>query len=199
MTQCSVNQCSKPALARRLCSKHYQQLKRTGQVRTKTEYSENPIVNHGGWVLVGLRDAYNNVVGWTKLSAEDLPLVEGKRLRAMRGKYIDFWDGSKRMLLHRAILNAPVDMQVDHINGDPLDNRRENLRLATPSQNSANYKTREYKGVRRRWRKYSARVQHGGEVKHLGMFSTAEEAARAYDRAAFEIWGEYARLNFPHS
>jgi hypothetical protein len=85
-----------------------------------------------------------------------------------------------------------------------LDNRRSNLRPATPSQNSGNARrpsdnTSGFKGVTfygrtGRWRAYI-----GGHLRqrHLGYFRTAEEAARAYDEAAIDTWGEFAHLNFP--
>lgn len=105
--------------------------------------------------------------------------------------------------MHRVILDAPADIQVDHLNGDGLDNRRENLRLATNSQNSKNkgrYRNNSsgYKGVykrlgRERWR---ADIMSDGQRRRLGEFSSAEEAARAYDKAALELHGEFARLNF---
>jgi hypothetical protein len=101
--------------------------------------------------------------------------------------------------MHGLITGWPL---VDHRNGDGLDNRRENLRPATQSQNSANRAVSNpsgYKGVN--WYKrtgiWRATVQSAGKSKHLGYFRTPEEAARAYDAAAFEVWGEYAVLNFP--
>lgn len=91
---------------------------------------------------------------------------------------------------------------VDHKNGNGLDNRRENLRVATQAQNMANRRSNansasSYKGVKlvnRRWR---ARIKPDGKPIHLGYFDTAEEAARAYDWAAKRIYGEFALLNFP--
>lgn len=91
---------------------------------------------------------------------------------------------------------------VDHVNGDGLDNRRENLRAATPLQNVGNLfsplNTSGFKGVGRyrngRWRAYISRDRRH---VHLGYFDTPEEAARAYDAAASEHFGEFARLNFP--
>lgn len=112
---------------------------------------------------------------------------------------------SRMVLLHRFILDAPKDFEVDHINGDKLDNRRSNLRLATRSENMRNRpkssrSSSPYKGVRLanggpRWRAYIGSKADG--QKHLGCFDSAEEAARAYDEAARELWGEYARVNFP--
>lgn len=115
----------------------------------------------------------------------------GGRLYAARG----------HQRMHRLLIDAPL---VDHINGNGLDNRRANLRPATGTQNNANSRrsranTSGYKGVslyRRtgRWRAYLGTRPR--EV-HLGYFDTPEQAARAYDAAATQAWGEYARLNFP--
>ena len=82
---------------------------------------------------------------------------------------------------------------MDHENGNGLDNRRENLRLATHSQNQRNRRrTRDkvYKGTRRNGKKWVAHIV-------LGTFASEEEAARAYDHAATLLYGEFARLNFP--
>lgn len=105
--------------------------------------------------------------------------------------------------MHRDVLNAPDFMQVDHVNCNPLDNRRCNLRLATNSQNQRNRGSNKnnksgFKGVS--WRvsrqKWLAQIEIDGKGKHLGYFDTPEDAAQAYDKAARELHGEFAKTNF---
>jgi|GEM_PF-1785423 len=111
----------------------------------------------------------------------------------------------KRVMLSRLImgLNEADPIQVDHISGNPLDNRRENLRLCTPLGNSRNRPIRSdnltgYKGVTFRVseNKHVARISpHPGKRILIGRFNTPQEAAAAYDRAAVLYHGEFARTN----
>ena len=106
--------------------------------------------------------------------------------------------------MHRLILNAKNGEKVDHINGNGLNNRRCNLRIVTDSQNSMNrrkYKnsTSKYKGVSwyKRYNKWLSCIESNKKNLTLGYFLKEEDAARAYDKKAKELFGEYARLNFP--
>jgi hypothetical protein len=111
--------------------------------------------------------------------------------------------GGKRGLIpmHRQIMNPPDDMDVDHKHGDTLDNRRSELRVCPHAKNQANQKIRsgkkaKYKGVHRVGNKWCAQIGSGPNRKrHLGMFDSQEEAALAYNAAAFKQFGEFARLN----
>jgi hypothetical protein len=134
--------------------------------------------------------------------------------RGYVARQISHYENGKRrygcVYLHREITGASSGEVVDHINRNPLDNRRCNLRLCTQSQNlrnSGGYKTiarngrmrvSQYKGVGRADSKknpWSARITVDGEDRRLGVFPTELDAARAYDAAAREIFGEFARLN----
>ncbi len=102
--------------------------------------------------------------------------------------------------MHRIIMNAPVGKQVDHINHNGLDNRKENLRLATPAQNQANQKlskanTSGFKGVSfdKKKKKWAAYI--GKQSRNLGRFLDIRDAARAYNDAAKLAYGEFAKLN----
>ncbi len=108
----------------------------------------------------------------------------------------------KKIKMHRQILNAPPGMYCDHINHNGLDNRKANLRLCTPQQNSFNQRpshnsTSKYKGVY--WnseaRKWHAEIRHNGRLIHIGYYDYEQDAAIAYDDYAIELFGEFAWLN----
>jgi hypothetical protein len=110
--------------------------------------------------------------------------------------------GGPQIFMHRQILNAPADMEVDHINRCGLDNRRSNIRLCTPQQNCRNIGPREgrkFKGVYLiAGGKYRSNIQDGRARITIGLFATDIEAAVAYDEAARRLFGEFAYLNFPN-
>lgn len=104
----------------------------------------------------------------------------------------------KMYRMHRQLLNAPKGMDVDHINGNGLDNRRCNLRIATRAQNMQNMKPKNgFKGVAAHKNKWRAEIRANNKRHYLGLFSSPELAAVAYDKAAIFHCGEFARLNFP--
>lgn len=101
--------------------------------------------------------------------------------------------------LSRFIMGDPEGMVVDHINGDKLNNSRSNLRICTKAENNRNRKgTRKYKGAyySKIAKKWFAAIRSNGKTKTLGYFMTEIDAARCYDKAARELFGEFARLNF---
>jgi len=105
--------------------------------------------------------------------------------------------------MHRIIIEVPVGLFVDHINHNGLDNRKANLRLATPADNAryARYPkintSSRYRGVwyikqRKKWR---ATIVVNRKRKQIGYFKHEIDAARAYDKAAKLYYGDFAILN----
>jgi hypothetical protein len=101
-------------------------------------------------------------------------------------------------------MQAPRGKIVDHIDANRVNNCRFNLRVCTHQENQRNVRKRRgcrsrFKGVvyDKRRRKWCAKYSFGGKHYHLGYFDSEVEAARAYDRAAVECFGIYARVNFP--
>jgi hypothetical protein len=111
---------------------------------------------------------------------------------------------TKIISLHREIMNPPKGILIDHRNGDGLDNRRDNLRRATNSQNGYNRRKRtnttsRFLGVyfNKKKRLWASSIKSHGKRVWLGYFKSEVDAAHAYDRAAIKYHGEFARLNFP--
>jgi hypothetical protein len=133
--------------------------------------------------------------------------IKGPSIYAVR--FIGCKNGSKIISLHREIANPAGKLLVDHRNGNTLDNRRDNLRLATQAQNAHNSRKRniacssKFKGVSFHKSKYGGKhwqayISIAGRRIHLGIYMTELEAAKAYDAAARKYHGEFARLNFPN-
>lgn len=143
------------------------------------------------------------------IDAVDLPrvLTRGWCVQALPGGrfYVKGWNRERRQIeyLHRFLLNAPAGQHIDHQNGNGLDNRRVNLRFATPSQNCANQhvrrtrtKSSRFKGVS--WRAYYQRwcaEVHCEGRRYTRSFLNEEDAARWYNATAREVFGEFALLN----
>lgn len=114
-------------------------------------------------------------------------------------------NGRKRSVaLHRLVTQCPPHMIVDHANHDTLDNRLSNLRLATKSTNMMNSARRRnstgFRGVKTMGpNDFMCQVGFRGQKIYGGRHKTPEAAARAYDRIARELHGEFAQLNFPIS
>jgi len=155
------------------CGKFAYLLLTNGKAETKIDIEDMEAVLKFKWCLSSTGYAYGSV-------------PTGKR-------------GAKHVLLHRMLLQPPPRMQVDHIDGDRLNNSRANLRMCTNQQNSNNMGPRKgrFKGVcwHKKAGKWVASITVDGKTRHLGLFVDIEDAAKAYDSAALAMHGEFARLN----
>jgi len=152
-------------------------------------------LTQGKYALVDDKDFKTmNEVKWYLYSNKKHDCMYAMREVSLKGKKTNIW-------MHRLILGAPRNKSVDHINGNGLDNRRKNLRLATHSQNMKNRKinknnTSGYKGVcwnvaAKAWVVY---IGVNGEKKYEGMFDSKLKAHQAYVTACQKYHGTYARV-----
>jgi hypothetical protein len=154
-------------------------------------------LSQGAFAIIDADDAdYVLAYNWT------LRIQKTRRyaIRALPG-------GRKNVFLHVDLIGPlPDGVEVDHINGDGLDCRRENMRTATHSQNMHNAAVHRdarsgYKGVSFNPRngRWVARMRIDGKHRHLGTFDSPEDAAHAYDAVARRVQGVFAWVNFPHN
>lgn len=152
---------------------------------------EIPLVTNRGGVL-----------GVALVDDADFELVSRYTWRLLKQRHTSYARASingQRVYMHRFL--CPDADEVDHINHDGLDNRRENLRPATHQQNMQNQSVqgdRTYKGITQRSAEcWIAFIKLDSLQFHLGSFTSPELAARAYDEIAWAAWGKWAKLNFP--
>lgn len=133
-----------------------------------------------------------------RVDREDFARVSAFKWSTASKRYARRSVNGRHVYLHRFIVSAPKGLDVDHINGDTLDNRRSNLRVCTRRQNLQNMqcksKSSPYKGVSldKRINRWRALIRVNGRRMYLGSFATDVEAGRAYKRAAKLHFGEFA-------
>lgn len=162
-----------------------------------------PIRIEGDVAYIPLARGYEAVV-----DAADVPLVSGRVWNIQTTPWniyahcADRSTGRRRLIkLHRLLMGEPEGLEIDHIDGDGLNNRRSNLRCATTAQNQYNqrlaaHNTSGFKGVswHKRDKAWTANIKFDGRKRFLGYFSTPEDAHAAYCRASAELHGEFGRV-----
>jgi hypothetical protein len=127
--------------------------------------------------------------------------LQGKKFYA--GRNITMFNGKRTMLwMHRFIMNPEKGMVIDHLDGNPLNNQKNNLRICTHAENMRNSKINKnnksgHKGVY--WHKTSSKwmayIKYNNKLLYLGYFPVLIDAAKAYNEAALKYHGEFANLN----
>lgn len=147
---------------------------------------------------------------WAMVDDEDYQKVNQFKWSASKTKIGDFVavtssHGERGLLMHRFIMQAPKGMDVDHIYHNKLDNRKSKLRICTRSQNMQNSRRHRdsksiYKGVH--WSKerkcWQVEICHNGKNRFVCRCDNEQDAARAYDTKARELFGAFAYANFPN-
>lgn len=140
------------------------------------------------------------------IDAEDEPRVSGRKWHrcGSGGRYAGCKIGGKTVLMHRLLLDATPGSEVDHRDGDGLNNRRSNIRLCTRSENNCNRRAGKlsrvgFKGIRQQGSSFEARVVLNGEEYRSGGHESAEAARSARDLMVIQLHGRFARASTPTS
>lgn len=166
-----------------------------------TSKYKNDMVVYSTHAEVILYDKYGCEKARALIDLGDIEKVGKHRWYASTKGYVKSQDNLR---LHRLVMDAPDGYLVDHVNRIPLDNRKSNLRLCTPAENSRNVGVSQsnstgFKGVyfEKLNNKYRARIKYNGKRVSLGCYENAVDAAIAYDKKAIELFGDFAYTNFP--
>lgn len=195
MKKCAV--CGKECkqLRRGMCNKHYRQFMKYGEC-IRTIYDLNEIVEYDDYAEIVLYNKDCEEVARALIDLDDIDKVKNYKWYLVGNGYV--YTKKMNIYLHRIIMECPDNMMVDHINHNPLDNRKSNLRVCTNSQNNMNKgkqsnNTSGYRGVdwHKQNNKWHARIHVNKRKIHLGYFDTKEEAIEARKQAELEYFGEY--------
>lgn len=194
---CKIYNCEKKVKANGLCSRHCEQVRLYGKVLSRTKNDPNEIEIKEDFALIHLYDFNCNVIAKAIIDLEDIDKVKQYKWSLSDYGYARTVNNIK---LHHVILET-TEMH-DHKNTIKLDNRKENLRPCNISENQQNKNiaannTSGAKGVswHKRFKKYSAYISINKKQIFLGYFVDLIEATKAYNKAAIELFGEFALLN----
>jgi hypothetical protein len=165
----------------------------------RNKYTRNEIVKKNGYSEITLYDFNNREVARSKIDNSDINNIAPYKWCLDKEGYVRNHLVGR---LHRFILNPSEDYWVDHISRDKLDNRRENLRIVTPTQsimntalrsdNTSGAKGVSWKKDKKKWKAYTFAKN---KQIHIGYFDHIEDAAQARDRFVKELHGAYATMN----
>lgn len=197
MSKCIVKDCNRESRARGYCDKHIAMFYRCGYIKERNNRMRNEIIIKGNISEIILYTGDSIPTTKTIIDTEDVDKIKDIKWALAHGYAKSY---TLKIGLHNYITGFKP---TDHINGDPLDNRKSNLRKATLAENNRNTSYQKnskcpFKGVSPdpmlKSRPYMASICS----KKIGRFETMEEAAWMYDQYAVQIYGDFARLNFEY-
>lgn len=203
INMCKVENCNNKILAKGYCSKHYSQIRKFGEIQLRTVNDKNNIEIIDNIAYIDLYNRNNEVIAKAIIDVEDIDKIKNHKWKARNNRNTNYYcDSNSAGQLHRFILNLNKDNLeiVDHINGNTLDNRKENLRLCTNQENIRNCKVPKnnksgHKGVywcesRNKW---SAQITIDNKTIALGRFDNIEDAIKCRNEASLKHYGEFSR------
>lgn len=194
MKTCKVEGCNNYVCKKEYCNRHYLQNYRHGKVLNRTIYDKNKIVIKHDYAEIVIYNKKCFEVARTKIDLNDVKKVKDIKWRLCNGyAKTDIKNNGKikNTSLHRIILGNIENKEIDHINRDPLDNRKCNLRFCTRQENVRNRKAKGYTYSKKR-NKWMANIMVNYKNINLGYFKKEEDAIKARRDAEKKYFGEFA-------
>lgn len=199
--ECKVNGCNGKHYGNGYCEKHWWQVRRYGDTLERTQRDKNEIVIIEDVAYIVLYNKDSEEVARTVIDKNNVDVVKNYKWCLDNDGYVVTTINNKTIHLHRFLLNCDdTDKVVDHIDGNPLNNKKSNLRIVTQKENRMNNSlkglgTNKRVGVVycKREKKWRATIQKDYKVYYLGYFHTEEEAIKAREEAEIKYFGEYRR------
>lgn len=167
-------------------------------MKKRTIYDPNEIIEYNDYAEVILYNRKCEEVARALIDLDDINKTSQYKWSLNNKGYIR--NTKNNLLLHRFIMDCPKDMEVDHINHNPLDNRKSNLRICTHQQNLRNKSlqcnsTSGIVGVSwsKTFNKWKSYIMIDNKYINLGLYNTKEDAIKARERAEIEYFGEYRK------
>lgn len=184
---CTIPKCGSPHEARGYCVKHYKRFIKTGDPITPSAKDKRHFIKKDNKLYIPL--GLNARQGYAIVSLEDYWVSDYNWYKGKNG-YSSSRIKGVHVYMHRMVMGNPTSGEVDHINRVKTDNRRENLRVVSRSENMLNVGLRSsntsgYTGVSylKNAKKYQAYVNSCGKTKYLGLFNSSEDAFQARQTA----------------
>ena len=181
--RCAFSGCTHRASAKGLCVGHRKQQRKNQRLHPLRDQPSRVLVDDEGRTYIELLDLHGNVEGKAYISPEDAEKVKRRRWHRRKKGYAGAHKRAGGVLLHRFLLDAPPELQVDHEDGDPTNNLRSNLRFVTRSQQMQNRVTPNKTGYRNVYQpsdkggRYRVEVKGGdGKMHRGGYFTDIKEA-----------------------
>ena len=188
MRTCSIENCDNKHLGNGYCIKHYMQIKQNGKILERTKYDPNEIIDCGDYYELCIYEHNPNAkeIARAKFDKDDLEKVKQYKWCLSLGYIIN---AKTYLKLHQLVLGKKSE--IDHINHDILDNRKNNLRHCTHQENCMN---RDVKGIywHKKNKKWIARIMKNFKSINLGNFDNEEDALEARKVGELKYFGEYA-------
>lgn len=172
-----------------LCNKHAMQLRKYDMITdptARTTHDRNEIIKHKDYAEMIIRNKKNEIVATTMIDLEDVDKVSERKWNVIPTKtqtYI-YSKYPTHLKLHRLILDYYGPMEIDHINRNPMDNRKQNLRIVTRSENASNT---DAKHIRRNGKKWRYEIVRYGQRFSKGGFNTQEDAVVAMQKCLNDV------------